>query len=284
MTTKRKRIASVIFLVLLCVWLGLSPRVSSSLYADRLFHPDLGNGSQQELRSFNETGNHEVYFPTTDGTKLHGWLYVKPGSKRIVLVHPGNAGDMAGRLYLTRLLLQAGASVFQYEPRGFGASPGKPGVRTICEDGVAAYDYVVQTLGYRPEQVVLYGMSLGASVATHVVSERPAGGLVIHAGFSSLERIAKENVPFLRIYPSWLFPTPRLDNAAILEAKGHPRLIILHGEKDAVIPISHGEEIYARAASPKEFVKFPKSGHADFDPDDIKSFVATMRSFFAKLP
>ena len=284
MTTKRRRIACVIFLVLVCVWVGLSPRVCTSLYTDELFHPDLGNGSQTELRSFSETENHEVYFRTSDGTMLHGWLYVKPGSKRIVLVHPGNAGDMAGRLYLTRLLLQSGVSVFQYEPRGFGASPGKPSVKTICADGIAAYDFVVGTLGYAPAHVVLYGMSLGAGVATHVASNRPAGGLVIHAGFSSLTRIAKEKMPVLRIYPSWMFPTPRLDNAAIVEQSGHPPLIILHGEKDAVIPVEHGEEIYNRAASPKEFVRFPKSGHADFDPDDIKSFVTTMRKFLAKLP
>src|SRR5438874_1756801 len=142
MNTRCKRITGASLILVLSVYVILSPRVSTARYSERLFRPYWGNGSQTELRNFSEVKNHEVFFATTDGGKLHGWIYIKPGSRKIILVHPGNSGDIAGRLELTRLLLESGSSVFQYEPRGFGMSPGTPSPETICEDGVAAYDYL----------------------------------------------------------------------------------------------------------------------------------------------
>lgn len=270
-------------IVAIAAWAGFSPRCASGLYRDHLFRPQWGNGSQTELRSFNDVPNQEVFFPTADGGTLHGWYYANPDATKVVLVHPGNAGDMAGRLYLTKLLLRSGASVFQYEPRGFGMSAGTPSPQTICEDGLAAYDYLTGALGADPNAIVLYGLSLGASVATHVSTKRTTQAVIIHAGFSSLAEIAREKLPVMRIYPEFMFPSPHLNNVAIL-SRPHPPLLILHGEKDTLIPIVHAERIYRSAPEPRQFVRFPNSGHGDFDPDDIKLFVLTVSDFLARLP
>jgi len=283
MLTRCKRIICATLLVLLAVYLGLSPRLSPQLYYSQLFRPDQGLGSQSDLRSFQEVENHEVLFKTADGAMLHGWIYLKPGSRKIYLVHPGNAGDIASRLFLTRLLLDSGGSVFQYDPRGFGMSAGKPSLQSISEDGVAAYDYLVKVRGYAPDSVVLYGMSLGSGVATYVSEKRKAGALVLHSPYYSLERIAKEKLPALRVYPSWLFPRPPLSNAAVLERR-HPPVLILHGEKDQMIPIRHSEDLYGDAIQPKQFVRFPDSGHTSFDAGDIKAFERTMTDFLRNLP
>jgi hypothetical protein len=283
MTRRVRAVTGATLLVLLAAWLGLSPRFATGLYEPRLFHPNEGNGSQSDLRAFQDVENHEVFFKAADGTTLHGWIYVNPGSRQILLIHPGNAGDIAGRLQLTKLLLKTGASVFQYEPRGFGLSGGQPTLAGVAEDGLAAYDYLVNVAGYSPDSIVLYGMSLGSGVATYVSEHRRSAGIVIHAGFSSLERIGKEKLPILRIYPAWLFPHPRMDNAGILEGS-HPPLLILHGEKDTMIPVAHAEELNRRASRPKELVRFPDSGHWTFDVDDARQFVTTVDRFLSSLP
>jgi len=283
-TMKRRilRIACWLVSLLLIAWIALSPRVSPSLYSERLFKPDWGKGSVEELLAFKKYENHEVYFPTRNGTQLHGWLFQNPASNRIFLFHPGNAGDIAKRLPIIDYLLQSGASVFIYEPRGFGLSPGKPTILGITEDGLAAYDHLANS-GYKPSQIVLYGESLGASVATYVSSQRTVAGIILQSGFASLERIGKEQVPALQIYPSWLFAKPRLDNAALM-SKPHAPLLILHGEKDTLIDISHSEEIFSRAAAPKQFVRFPNSGHADVTPTDLELFIKTLSAFIERLP
>ena len=42
-------------------------------------------------------------------------------------------------------------------------------------------------------------------------------------------------------------------------------LLIMHGERDATIPIGLGERLFALAHEPKQFVRFPEGGHDDLD-------------------
>lgn len=276
------RLALAFLVLLFAVWIALSPRVSPGLYNDRLFEPQAWRGSLQELREFKRYENREIFFAARSGESLHGWLFLNPTSDKIIIFHQGNAGDIPRRLPLITLLLDSGASVFIYEPRGFGLSQGSPSVSSICEDGESAYDYVAR-LGYKPEQIVIYGESLGAAVATHVSTVKAHAGIILQSGFASLERIGKERVPALNVYPGWMFPNPRLDNAALM-SRPHKPLLVLHGEKDTFIDISHSDEIYARACGPKEYVRFPNSGHSDVTASDSALFIKTVSDFLKSLP
>jgi dipeptidyl aminopeptidase/acylaminoacyl peptidase len=271
-----------ILLAIVAPWLYFAPRISPRLYDRKLFHPNNDRGDLNELLKVTSNSNRRVYFPAFDGQLLHGCLFHNPSSGKILLLHPGNSGDIAGRLSFIKILLQTGASVFAYEPRGFGLSGGAPTMKSICEDGLAAFDYLTAQLGYAAHRIVLYGMSLGVSVATEVSKQRRARGIVLQSGFSSLERIAKERMPLLKIYPTWLFPRPLLDNVRIL-AKPHMPLLILHGGKDDTIPPAHSREMYAKAASPKQFVLFPNSTHTEISALDLTLFVSTLKQFLSKL-
>lgn len=267
---------------LVALWLGLSPRVAPGLYNSKLFHPLMQRGEAKDLLQVVDFKNYEVFFKAADGRRLHGWMFINPNSDRVLLLHPGNAGDILGKLKFIRMLLETGASVFTYEPRGFGLSEGSPSVSSVCEDGVSAFDFLTETQGYKPDHVVLYGVSLGAAVATYVSTKRPASAIILQSGFSSLERIAKEQVPLLSIYPSWLFPRPSMNTASIL-ARPHAPLLLLHGEMDQLIPISHSRRIFAGAANSKQFVVCPHSTHTSIDPRDQKLFISTIAAFLHKL-
>jgi len=276
------RLGCCLCITFIAIWAFLSPRITPTLYSDELFKPQWGVGSQKELREFNKFENHELFFPTKNGDKLHGWLFFNPSSDKIILFHPGNAGDIAKRIPIIEYLLDSGASVFVYEPRGFGMSPGTPSIKSILEDGEAAYDYLAAS-GYKPSQIVLYGESLGCAVATHVSTQRTVAGIILQSGFASLERIAKEQMPLLAVYPSWMFPYHRLDNAALM-GRSHAPLLILHGDKDTLIGIHHSEEINSRAAEPKQFVRFPHSGHSDVTQNDLELFIKSVSTFLKALP
>jgi uncharacterized protein len=282
---RARRIAGV-GLAILAGWVISSPRVLPGLYTSKLFHPGKDRGTAQDiaaLNAFHEVPNHEVFFHAQDGARLRGWLFEQAGATKIIVLFPGNAGDIPRRLDYFKLLLASGASVFTYEPRGFGKSEGQPSITSICQDGETAYDYVAKTLGYKSEQIVLYGVSLGTTVATHVSTVRSAGGMVLQSGFSSLVEIAHDKLPLLRIYPSFLFPqTPALNNVAIVR-QPHVPLLVMHGAMDTLISVKYSQEIYDQASAPKTFVICPHSGHVSVDPRDISQFVDRLRGFLKSL-
>ncbi len=270
-----------IALLSLVVWLGLSPRMIRRFYESKLFGPR-EPGSCVPTTSYPGVRNYEVSIPANDGTALRGWLFLNPASPRIFLLNLGRASYIAKSLDLVTLLLDSGASVFTYEYRGFGCSTATPSLRSICEDGVAAYDYLVHYLGYGPENLVLFGESLGTGVTTYIASQRDAAAIVLHSGFSSLERISKETVPFLRLYPSWLFPARRLDNKQILK-RPHPPLLLVHGKLDDIVPVDHSVELYEAAAEPKELVHLPNSDHMQHSAGDAELFKRKLSSFLSRL-
>lgn len=267
---------------LLIIWLSFSPRVFPRIYANKLFYPNLRVVSDSALTSFNDVPNRQVNFTVSDGSVLRGWYFAKPGATKIILFHQGNSGNIPSHLSLVQTFLESGCSVFIYEPRGFGKSQGRPTIRHIVEDGLAAFDLVRDSLHFTNKQIIVYGASLGASVAAHVAVERDAAGVIIQSGFASLPRIAREKVAVLKIYPDWMFPRPEFNNAKLL-AKAHPPLLILHGEKDDLISVQHAKIVYQSASKPSKLVLLPNSGHNKMDPADIEMFARELNAFVSSL-
>lgn len=285
-----KIIATISPLLILITWVALSPRFSPSLYEKYLFHPEYGCSTPEELHdleSYREYPNHEVFFQSKDGIKLQGWLFEQPGrTGKVILLNPGNAGDIGKRLSLVRLLLYSGANVFVYEYRGFGKSEGKPTFSGVSNDGLAAYDFLIKQ-GYSSDRIVLYGLSMGSSVASYVSTQRRHAGLVLESGFYSLARISKLKAPevpllprrflpyhfnslreFVSLYPNWLFPR-NFDSASVVEGSHQP-LLVMHGVHDEVIPFQQSVDLFRRASGKKSFVEFvcPDSLHASLGQGD----------------
>jgi uncharacterized protein len=269
------------------LWVVCSPRLLPSLYTARLFHPDKDRGSSRQvadLHAYHETPNREVFFAARDGSRLHGWLFLKPGASHIFILFPGNAGDIPRRLEFFKLLLASGASVFTYEARGFGLSQGHATIASIGEDGESAYDYVSRTLAFDSARIVLYGVSLGTTVAAHVSTVRKAAALILQSGFASLPDIAYERVPFLRIYPRCLFPhSPDLSNLAVV-SRPHVPLLVMHGALDTLIDMHHSRRIFEQALAPKRLIICPHSSHVNIDQADIPLFISSLSNFLSGLP
>ena len=58
----------------------------------------------------------------------------------------------------------------------------------------------------------------------------------------------------------------------------------LLADKDTLIDVSHSEEIFKRAIAPKQFVRFPHSGHSDVTQSDLDLFIKTVSAFLEGLP
>jgi uncharacterized protein len=181
-------------------------------------------------------------------------------------------------LNIVTLLLRSNVSVLLYDYRGYGKSEGKPSVAGVCQDGIAAFDYLIREKGYKASQILLYGESLGTAIASEIAAARPCAGIILQSGFTSLRDIGAEHFPVTKVYPRFLFPEHLLDNLAHVENNKRP-LLIIHGHKDKVVPFKHAQMIYERAAEPKVFVELPECAHNDIWSVSPDVFVNAINGF-----
>ena len=199
----------------------------------------------------------DVWFQAEDGTKLFGW-YVQPSAASPVLLWcHGNAGNLIHRLENLGELYRAGLSVFIFDYRGYGRSSGKPSEEGLYQDALAAHGYLTGTRGVKPERLVLFGRSLGASVAGEVASRKQAAGLILESPFPSVAVVARALYAGLPMH--WLL-SARFPLDERLQRVSMPVLVI-HGDRDDIIPIEMGRQVFAAAREPKSFYVIEGADH-----------------------
>ncbi|NTV58532.1 MAG: alpha/beta hydrolase [Deltaproteobacteria bacterium] len=201
----------------------------------------------------------DAYFDTEDGEKLHGWLFQGAEAGPVILHSHGNAGNMSHRLDLVQPFLRRGLSVFLFDYRGFGKSSGRPSETGLYRDGIAAWTYLAEKEKIAPERIVLHGHSIGAAVAIEVALEKKVRGLVIESAFTSTKDMAKGMALFALFSP--LLPA-HYNNIEKISHLTVPKLIV-HGDRDEIVPFSMGQKLFEAALDPKFFYPVKDAGHND---------------------
>ncbi len=200
----------------------------------------------------------DVYFKTSDGTLLNAWFIPVANARGTVLFFHGNAGNIGNRIDILRVLNSLGLNVFIFDYRGYGKSKGSPSEKGTYLDGMAAYEYLVNERQIAPDNIVIYGKSLGGAIAIDVASKVKCRVMISDSTFSSIVDMAKEIYPFL---PVKLFGTIKYDSVSKVGNINVPKLII-HSTEDEIVPLEHGERLFKAADQPKELYKM-KGGHND---------------------
>jgi len=201
----------------------------------------------------------DAYFDTEDGEKLHGWLFQGAEAGPVILHSHGNAGNISHRLDLVQLFLRRGLSVFLFDYRGFGKSSGRPSETGLYRDGIAALSYLIEKERIAPERIVLHGHSIGAAVAIEVALEKKVRGLVIESAFTSTKDMAKGMALFALFSP--LLPA-HYNNIEKIGRVSVPKLIV-HGDRDEIVPFSMGQKLFEAATDPRFFYPVKDAGHND---------------------
>ncbi|MBM3609823.1 MAG: alpha/beta fold hydrolase, partial [Alphaproteobacteria bacterium] len=194
---------------------------------------------------------------TSDGLRIIAW-FVPPAdnSKAVILYFHGNASNLANRAARLRLLTRDGTGLLAVSYRGYGGSQGSPNEKGLIEDARAAHDYLVKQ-GIAEKRIVLMGESLGSGVAIALAQTHHAGAIILEAPFSSAADVAAS------VY--WMFPVRWLmkdpfDSAARITRSNAP-VLILHGDRDPVVPFRFGEKLFHSARESKRLVRIPGGGH-----------------------
>lgn len=220
-------------------------------HASRFFPMKYPQG-QWDLQQ--QLGAEEVWIRTADGIRLNAWWLHNPGSPIATLFLHGNAGNLTHRASSMDAIRKAGASVLVVDYRGYGKSEGSPSEQGVYRDSEAGWQFLIRR-GYQPEQIVVHGESLGTAVAVELASRHPCRALILEAPFSSASAVAGTVIPGLgRLLISGLDSKSRIGRV-------HVPLLVIHGDRDEVIDLSLGKELFEAANPPKEMWVVPGADH-----------------------
>ena len=197
---------------------------------------------------------------TVDGLRLHGWFIPYQGASRVLLFFHGNAGNISHRRESVMIFHRLGLNVFIFDYRGYGASQGKPSESGLYKDGMAAWEYLVQEKGINKRQIILFGRSLGGSVAVNLAAEVQPGALILESTFSSAKDMANVVFPII----SYIVPLRFEFNAVERIKRVTSPLLVMHSTEDDIIPFRLGEKIYHAAGQPKSLVKMHGDHNSGF--------------------
>ena len=202
----------------------------------------------------------DVTIAIEDGERLHAWWVPTTAERPIghLLLCHGNAGNVGDRVVHAALLTAAGLDVLLFDYRGYGRSSGRPSEEGTYLDARAARDALLGRPGVEPSRVFYLGESLGGAVALALALESPPAGLVLQSAFTSIRDLSRQHYPFV---PAALVPNayPSIDLIHGLRAP----LLLLHGDRDEIVPAAHARRLSEAAPQPKELRVFDRLGHND---------------------
>jgi len=179
-------------------------------------------------------------------------IYLRnPDARYTILFNHGNGEDIGTSKQTLDRLMEMGFSVFSYDYRGYGTSSGKASEANTYQDADAAYRYMVDNLQVAPDKIIVLGRSLGGAIAIDLASKRDVGGLVVESTFVTAFRVMT-HVP--------LFPIDKFNSLSKIGKVRCPVLVI-HGTKDELIPMWHGEKLLREASDPKLSFWVDGAGH-----------------------
>src|SRR5882757_4658691 len=261
--------------LLIVVSAGYACGLAALFFAQRsfLFPIPTAARTTPQAAGFPEAEEHVL--ATADGEKVIVWhVPARPGHPVILYFH-GNGDFLAGFFGRFRELIADGTGVIALSYRGYAGSSGQPSERGLLLDAAAAYAFA--TARYSADKIVVWGFSLGTGVAVALAAEAPVGKLILEAPYTSIADVAASAFP---IFPVRLvIKDPFHSDQRI--ARVNAPLLVMHGVRDAMIPIAFGERLFAQAHEPKQFVRLPDGGHNDLDAhgatETVRQFIGAAK-------
>ena len=234
-----------------------------------LYHPSENNYQNDKIQ-FNYD---EIYIKVDEEIQLKSWIVEKDFKKfKTLVIFHGNAGHLSNRIYKLNELYKLDINILLISWRGFSGNKGSPTEKNLYIDARAAIKWLNEE-GVSNNQIILYGESLGSGVAVEVGKANNFNSIILESPFTSIENSAKIYYPYL---PVSLLLKDRYDSISKIKMVNSP-ILIMHGEKDDVVPFNMGKELFEKANNPKQFYFTPDDDHMmEFNSkllNEIKKFI-----------
>ena len=142
---------------------------------------------------------------------------------------------MTDSLKLFRSVVSKGVfTIAAVDYPGYGLSDGSPDEEGCYRNVHRLYDWLIAERGFKPEDIIVVGFSIGTGPAVELAATKPVGGLVLQAPYLSAPRIVTK----VRLLP--IDPFPNLKRIGDIKCP----LVVIHGTDDSIIPFAHGKELF----------------------------------------
>jgi len=198
-----------------------------------------------------------------------------PGAKATILFSHGNATDIGCmRDHLIDMAVKLQVSVYCYDYSGYGLSTGKPSIKNVMADADAVMKFMNDDKKIPPEQIIVYGQSLGSGPSLHLAMGFPVLGVVLHSGMMSGLRVIRDVKK-----SHWFDIFPNIDNIKKVKAP----VFVIHGKQDEEIPIHHGEGLFDASPNKYEPWYVDNAGHNNIELHWRQDYFAKLGAFVKSL-
>ena len=265
------------FVLVIAACYGLLVLIVYLMQARMLYLPEMPSRTLAVTPDHAGMNYEDVAIETIDGVTLHGW-FVAGQSSRVLLFFHGNAGNISHRLDSIRQFQDLGLAVLIIDYRGYGQSEGRTTEKGIYRDADAAWRYLAEIRGIPVSNIVIFGRSLGASVASWLAAKNQPLGLIVESSFTSVPDIAQEIYPWLPA--RWLSRLSHATRDYIRNVRCP--VLVVHSRDDEIIPFHHGETIFEAANEPRSLLAI-RGSHNDAFIVDERAYMEGLRTFLAGL-
>jgi len=213
-----------------------------------------------------------ITFYSKDNTELKGWFFKSKTTpvKGTIIHYHGNAENISTHFLFSAWLTEMGYNLFIFDYRGYGQSKGVISREGAHQDAISAYKYAVANFYKKDQKLILFGQSLGGAILLgsfgDLKSLSPISAIIIESSFYSYQEVVRDK--FSNIWLTWpfqhlaylLFSDDYSPEGNINKISPIP-LLVIHGNKDRVVPIKFGKFIFDKAKEPKEFWEVKNGGH-----------------------
>ncbi|KAG1971488.1 alpha/beta hydrolase domain-containing protein 17C [Pimephales promelas] len=210
--------------------------------------------SQRELDAV------EVLVTRTSRGNRVGCMFVRcaPNSRYTLLFSHGNAVDLGQMCsFYIGLGSRINCNVFSYDYSGYGVSTGKPSEKNLYADIEAAWQVLRNKYGVTPENIILYGQSIGTVPTVDLASRYECAAVILHSPLMSGLRVAFPDTRKTYCFDAF----PSIDKVSKVASP----VLVIHGTEDEVIDFSHGLAIYERCPRAVEPLWVEGAGHNDIE-------------------
>lgn len=218
----------------------------------------------------------DVYIPVAINEKIHGWYFLSPDSAGprsdlVFLFFHGNGGNISHRFATVSALTEMGLNLFMIDYRGYGKSDGDASEENMYDDATAAYHWLINEKHYRPDQIIIFGRSLGGAVAIELATREKCRSLLVESSFTSIYDMARKLFPYFPVKFLLRFDFDSLDRIGRTACP----VGIVHSPEDDVIPYEMGQKLFAAANEPKRFLRVSglHNDHEYMHRDDYRELI-----------